>query len=66
MEVVDISNNSKWTRQFVLYDDFSSISLNTEDGKMFFVSSAISETNYTWQTAADGQLFISFQLHDKF
>ncbi|XP_052246346.1 uncharacterized protein LOC127855047 [Dreissena polymorpha] len=51
LEVRDFSNNSRIARRFVLYDATSSISLNNKTAKLY-VSSAVEETGYTWQTPA--------------
>ncbi|KAH3775749.1 hypothetical protein DPMN_177155 [Dreissena polymorpha] len=51
LEVRDFSNNSRIARRFVLYDATSSVSLNNATAKLY-VSSAVEETGYTWQTPA--------------
>jgi len=48
MTVSDNANNSRIARRVVLYDNASKITLNTD--KPLFVSSAVAETGYTWQT----------------
>ncbi|KAK3588467.1 hypothetical protein CHS0354_004681 [Potamilus streckersoni] len=54
LQAADKANNSKIVRRLVLYSPNSNISLNKkEDGKIF-VSSAVLETDYMWQTAKVG------------
>jgi len=48
MNIADVANNSRNARRFVLYDNSSQISLDEE--RPLFVSSAVAETGYSWQT----------------
>ncbi|KAL4222693.1 hypothetical protein ACF0H5_018734 [Mactra antiquata] len=55
VEARDVSNNSRITRRFVLYDNVSTIELNDEPDRKLYISSAVEETGYMWQTtASDG------------
>ncbi|XP_053393446.1 uncharacterized protein LOC123564849 [Mercenaria mercenaria] len=55
VETRDIANNSRTSRRLVLFDDQSEITLNENlDGKLY-VSSAVAETGYKWQTASEGE-----------
>ncbi|XP_060570888.1 angiopoietin-1 receptor-like [Ruditapes philippinarum] len=54
METRDFANNSRIARRLVLFDDQSDITLNENpDGKLY-VSSAVNETGYMWQTSSEG------------
>lgn len=55
MEARDNANNSRIARRLVLFDDMSDITLNDNktDGKLY-VSSAVEETGYMWQTTVQG------------
>ncbi|XP_052806968.1 uncharacterized protein LOC128236139 [Mya arenaria] len=50
LKVSDMANNSRTARRFVLYDDTSEISVSNESDKKLYISSAVEETGYTWQT----------------
>ncbi|XP_052796120.1 uncharacterized protein LOC128228694 [Mya arenaria] len=50
LKVSDMANNSRIARRFVLYDDTSVISVSNETDKKLYISSAVEETGYTWQT----------------
>ncbi|XP_060583179.1 uncharacterized protein LOC132739481 isoform X2 [Ruditapes philippinarum] len=53
METRDFANNSRIARRLVLFDDQSDITLNENpDGKLY-VSSAVNETGYMWQTSSE-------------
>ena len=53
METRDTANNSKVARRLFLFDPDSQITLNdATDGKMF-VSTAVAETGYMWQTSSN-------------
>ncbi|KAK3600798.1 hypothetical protein CHS0354_020475 [Potamilus streckersoni] len=54
LQSTDMANNSKIVRRLVLYDSVSNISLSVEDDKALFVSSAVNETGYIWQTSKNG------------
>ncbi|KAL3832082.1 hypothetical protein ACJMK2_023760 [Sinanodonta woodiana] len=51
LQATDKANNSKIARRLVLYDSLSNISLNEDT---LFVSSAVNETGYMWQTSKNG------------
>ncbi|XP_060601820.1 uncharacterized protein LOC132755046 [Ruditapes philippinarum] len=54
VETRDFANNSRIARRLVLFDDQSDIILNENpDGKLY-VSSAVNETGYMWQTSSEG------------
>ncbi|XP_045170153.2 uncharacterized protein LOC123532684 isoform X7 [Mercenaria mercenaria] len=56
MEVRDISNNSRITRRFVLYDNVSDVELNTDSPYGLHISSARNHTGFKWQsTGREGQ-----------
>ena len=54
MEIRDTANNSRTARRFVIYDNKSEITINTNNDGKFFVSSADASNGYTWQTTVDG------------
>ncbi|KAK3603169.1 hypothetical protein CHS0354_043002, partial [Potamilus streckersoni] len=54
LQAADKANNSKICRRLVLYGPNSSISLSSDDDKKMFVSSAVPETGYMWQTTKVG------------
>lgn len=49
METRDIANNSRIARRLVLYDNTSTVSVMSDHA--LYVSSAVEETGYVWQTA---------------
>jgi hypothetical protein len=62
VETRDVANNSRIARRLVLFDDKSDITLNTRpDGKLY-VSSAVAETGYRWQTSDLNGTFRIFSL----
>ncbi|WAQ93645.1 hypothetical protein MAR_006116 [Mya arenaria] len=50
LKVSDMANNSRIARRFVLYDGTSVISVSNETDKKLYISSAVEETGYAWQT----------------
>ena len=54
METRDTANNTRIARRFVIYDNKSEITINTNNEGKFFVSSADASNGYTWQTTVDG------------
>ena len=52
MTVSDNMNHSRVARRVVLFDNTSQITLDPH--KPLFVSSAVAETGYTWQTQSTG------------
>ncbi|XP_052796107.1 uncharacterized protein LOC128228685 isoform X2 [Mya arenaria] len=55
LKVSDMANNSRIARRFVLYDDTSVISLSNETDKKLYISSAVEETGYAWQTSSNSE-----------
>ncbi|XP_053374459.1 uncharacterized protein LOC128547004 [Mercenaria mercenaria] len=56
MEVRDISNNSRITRRFVLYDNVSDVELNKDSPYGLHISSAQNHTEFKWQsTGKEGE-----------
>lgn len=55
METRDTANNSRIARRFVLYDNRSEITLNEEPDSQLYISSAVQETGYQWQTTTAGR-----------
>ncbi|WAQ93656.1 hypothetical protein MAR_006127 [Mya arenaria] len=53
LKVSDMANNSRIARRFVLYDDTSVISVSNEMDKKLYISSAVEETGYAWQTPSN-------------
>jgi hypothetical protein len=54
VETRDKANNSRIARRFVLYDNKSEITVSQEAGRQLYISSAVQETGYTWQTKTAG------------
>ncbi|XP_052246347.1 uncharacterized protein LOC127855048 [Dreissena polymorpha] len=67
VEVRDFSNNSRIVRRFVMFDATSSVSLNNKTTKLY-VSSAVEETGYAWQSPATtgNQVTVSVAWHNYF
>ncbi|XP_053393450.1 uncharacterized protein LOC123562440 isoform X2 [Mercenaria mercenaria] len=55
VEIRDTANNSRIARRLVLFDDQSEITFNERPNGKLYVSSAVEETGYKWQTVAKGQ-----------
>ncbi|XP_052799359.1 uncharacterized protein LOC128230970 [Mya arenaria] len=55
LKVSDMANNSRIARRFVLYDDSSMISVSNETDKKLYISSAVEETGYAWQTHSNSE-----------
>ncbi|XP_053381408.1 uncharacterized protein LOC128549125 isoform X2 [Mercenaria mercenaria] len=51
----DHANNSRIARRLVLFDNKSEITFNEDPEVRLYVSSAVAETGYMWQTAAKGK-----------
>ena len=66
LEARDKANNSKTARRLVLYDPFSNVSISTDsttgDVRTLFVSSAVKETGYMWQTAVNNDSKITIDV----
>lgn len=60
LEVNDRANNSEYVRRIVLYDSTSDVSVNSSSG--IIVSSALSETDYSWQTDFDPKDVTTLQM----
>ncbi|CAG2212268.1 unnamed protein product [Mytilus edulis] len=56
LDVADKANNSRFARQFVLYDPVSNIT--TDETFKLYVSSAERETHYNWQSNVQNQMLI--------
>ncbi|XP_052105481.1 uncharacterized protein LOC127738317 [Mytilus californianus] len=54
LDVADKANNSRFARQFVLYDPVSNIT--TDETFKLYVSSAERETHYNWQSNIQNQM----------
>ena len=54
MKISDKAMNSRIVRRFVIYDNISEVSVNTEDTGKLFVSSAESRSDYKWQSQVAG------------
>ncbi|VDI79548.1 Hypothetical predicted protein, partial [Mytilus galloprovincialis] len=61
LDVADKANNSRFARQFVLYDPVSNIT--TDETSELFVSSAEQETHYHWQSNVQNQTHYGPPLH---
>ncbi|XP_052094849.1 uncharacterized protein LOC127730466 isoform X2 [Mytilus californianus] len=53
LEINDKANNSEYVRRIVIYDKVSDVELNSTG--RFYVSSASSSTNFTWQTSYNSE-----------
>lgn len=62
METRDLANNSRIARRFVIFDDKSNITVNRDESKNLFVSSADVANGYTWQTSIDGMYVLGINL----
>ncbi|CAG2241825.1 unnamed protein product [Mytilus edulis] len=56
LDVADKANNSRFARQFVLYDPVSNIT--TDETFKLYVSRAERETHYNWQSNVQNQMLI--------
>lgn len=61
LDVADKANNSRFARQFVLYDPLSNIT--TDETSELVVSSAEQETHYHWQSNVQNQTHYGPPLH---
>ncbi|XP_052809614.1 uncharacterized protein LOC128238075 [Mya arenaria] len=55
LKVSDMANNSRIARRFVLYDPVSEIAVSNESDKKLYISSAVEETGYAWQTRSNNE-----------
>ncbi|XP_052800641.1 uncharacterized protein LOC128231640 [Mya arenaria] len=54
LKVSDMANNSRIARRFVLFDATPEITISSEPDKKLYISSAVKETGYAWQTPSVG------------
>ena len=63
LQISDGANNTRYARRLVLYDNTSSVTVNTQTKNRMKVISGVNETDYKWQASLNSPIVITWRGH---